>query len=219
MISKPSTSEKFIVCIGFKFSDISNPLKKMEKIKTIINKNNKMKICDLFNSYEINEKLKIRLIKINILTSNKLFQSIGEIVNFINSQDYYGDTYENYRNKQIEANDFWINTFYPDPKDFKETKKKITDSSFLTNKINVDDTIQLEKKITQENLKRSNKYNLSELPGKNPLKIPIAFLTKEMYKKVFSNRKKNHGQENLSSANNNTNRNNREIGWLWQCFN
>jgi len=147
MISKPSTSEKFIVCIGFKFSDISNPLKKMEKIQTIINKNNKMKICDLFNSYEINEKLKIRLIKINILTSNKLFQSIGEIVNFINSQDYYGDTYENYRNKQIEANDFWINTFYPDPKDFKETKKKITDSSFLTNKINVDDTIQLEKKI------------------------------------------------------------------------
>jgi hypothetical protein len=147
MTSKPSTSEKYIVCIGFKFSDTSSIVKKLEKIKETIDKNNKLKICDLFTSYKIDNKIKLRLIKLNELTSNKLFQAIGEIVNFINGQDYYGDTYEKYREKQIEANKYWTDTFLPDPTDFKEMKKKIIDASFLTNKINVDEAIELEKKL------------------------------------------------------------------------
>jgi len=147
MISTPSTSEKFAVCVGFKFGDVSTILKKMEKILETYNKNNKMQICDLFTKYEINTHLKSRLIKLNQLTSNKMFKSIGEIVNFINSQDYYGDTYETYHNKQIDAANYWVDTFLPDPKNYKESKKKITDASFLTNKMNVDDSLALEKKL------------------------------------------------------------------------
>ena len=148
MTSKPSESEKFVVCVGFKLSSVTDVLKKLEKMYDTYNKNNKMKICDIFNSYEVNKKLKIRLIKLNLLTSNNLFKAVGQIVNFINSQDYYGDTYETYREKQIEANNFWVETFLPDPKDFKEVKKKIVDASFLTNKMNVDDAIFLEKKLS-----------------------------------------------------------------------
>ena len=148
MTSKPSQSEKYIVCNGFKLSDVTGIVKKLEKIIDTIEKNPKLKLCDLFSDYEIDFKLKIRLIKLNQLVSNMVFKSMGEIVNFINSQDYYGDTYETYREKQIEANNFWVETFFPDPKDFKEVKKKIVDASFLTNKMNVDDSIYLEKKLS-----------------------------------------------------------------------
>jgi hypothetical protein len=145
MTSLPSQSERYIVCINFKLNDNSGILKKLEKINEIIDKNSKLKLCDLFTDYEIDFKLKIRLIKLNQLISNTVFKSLGEIVNFINSQDYYGDTYEKYRNEQIEANNFWVETFLPDPKNFKEAKKKIVEMSFLTNKMNVDDALHLEK--------------------------------------------------------------------------
>lgn len=148
MTSLPSQSERYIICNGFKLSDISGVIKKLEKINETIEKNPKLKLCDLFTDYEINFKLKIRLIKLNQLISNMVFKSLGKIVNFINSQDYYGDTYEKYRNEQIEANNFWVQTFLPEPKYFKETKKKIIDSSFLTNKMNVDEAIELEKKLS-----------------------------------------------------------------------
>ncbi len=145
MTSKPEQSEKYIICNGFKLSDVSGVLKKLEKIKDIMMENPKLKLCDLFIDYEIDKRLKIRLIKINQLVSNMVFKSLGEIVNFINNQDYYGDTYENYRAEQMEANNFWVETFLPDPKNFKEIKKKIIEASVLTNKINVDDAINLEK--------------------------------------------------------------------------
>lgn len=145
MTSLPSQSERYIVCNGFKLSDTSGILKKLEKINETIEKNLKLKLCDLFIDYEIDFKLKTRLIKLNQIISNMVFKSLGEIVNFINSQDYYGDTYEKYRNEQIEANNFWVQTFLPEPKKFKEVKKNIIDASFLTNKMNVDEAIQLEK--------------------------------------------------------------------------
>lgn len=147
LTSKPNTTEKYAVCIGFKVSNTTQIIKKLDKIFDLINKNNKLKVCDIFNSYDIDKKLKIRLIKINQLTSNFIFKSIGEMVNFVNSQDYYGDTYEKYRDLQIEANNFWVETFLPEPKKYKENKKKITEASILTNKINVDDAIELEKKL------------------------------------------------------------------------
>lgn len=147
MTSLPSQTEKYIICSGFKLNDTSGILKKLEKIREIIDRNPKLKLNDLFLDYEIDRKLRIRLIKLNQLISNGVFKSLGEIVNFINSQDYYGDTYEKYRNEQINANKFWVETFLPDPKVFKENKKKIIEASILTNKMNVDDAMYLDKII------------------------------------------------------------------------
>ena len=79
--------------------------------------------------------------------SNMYFKAIGENVNFVNGQNYYGDKYQEYRDAQIEANNYWVETFMPDSKDFKEMKKKITENSFNSNKINMDESIRLEKEI------------------------------------------------------------------------
>ena len=151
LTSRPSISEKFIVCIGFKFTDKDkeyiNAYKKIEEINTLLNKNPKMKLYDIFKSYNIDNELKIKFIKLNTLISNKLFKAIGENVNFVNGQNYYGDKYQNYREEQINANNYWVDTFLPDPTNFKDAKKKIIENSISINKINMDDTIKLEKII------------------------------------------------------------------------
>jgi hypothetical protein len=151
LTSRNSSSEKFIICIGFKFNDkdkeYNNILKKTEAIIDLINKNPKLRICDVFTKYDLNHSFKIRMIKLNTLMSNMYFKAIGENVNFVNGQNYYGDKYQEYRDAQIEANNYWVETFMPDSKDFKEMKKKITENSFNSNKINMDESIRLEKEI------------------------------------------------------------------------
>lgn len=151
LTSRSSTPEKFIVCIGFKYTDTDkeyiNAYKKINEINESLIKNSKMKICDIFKSYNIENQLKTRFIKINTLITNNLFKGIGENVNFVNGQNYYGDKYQQYRDEQITANNYWIETFLPEPKDFKDTKKKIIENSITANKINMDDSIRLEKII------------------------------------------------------------------------
>jgi len=119
--------------------------KKINEINETLTKHPKMKLCDIFKSYNIDNQLKTRFIKLNILITNNLFKAIGENVNFVNGQNYYGDKYQQYREEQIAANNYWVETFLPEPSNFKETKKKIVENSITANKINMDDTIRLEK--------------------------------------------------------------------------
>ena len=151
LTSRQSTSEKFIICIGFKYTDkdkeYKNAYEKINNININLNKYENMKLCDIFKSYNIENQLKTRFIKLNTIITNNLFKAIGENVNFVNGQNYYGDKYQQYRDEQISANNFWIETFLPEPSVFKETKKKIVENSMIANKINMDDTIKLEKLI------------------------------------------------------------------------
>jgi 23S rRNA U2552 (ribose-2'-O)-methylase RlmE/FtsJ len=149
LTSKSYVSDRYLVCIGFKGKEVD--IKKIEKIKNKIFQNNKLKIVDIFTKYEINKELKLKFIQMNIHITNNIFKSVGKMINFINSQNFYGDEYQNYREKQIESTKYWINTFLPDIKDYKENKKKITDNSILSNKIIMDDMTKLNKVIKQNN--------------------------------------------------------------------
>ena len=148
-ISKITTAEKFIVCIGFKYIDkdkeYTTAYKKIEDINNIINKNSKLRLCDIFKSYNIDNSYKARIIKLNTLITNIVFKGISENINFVNGQNYYGDKYQQYRDEQINANNYWVDTFIPYLSNFKETKKKIIENSIASNKINMDDAFKLEK--------------------------------------------------------------------------
>jgi hypothetical protein len=78
---------------------------------------------------------------------NTQFKSIGNIITFINSQNYYGDTYQEKREEQIQSADYWTKLFFMDNGDFKENKKKINDISFSSNKINIDKALEFEKTL------------------------------------------------------------------------
>jgi len=145
LTSKPSHSEKYIVCLNFKGNDTD--IKKIDKICDKINENSKLSILDIFTDYEINKELKLKIIEMNIHISNRLFKSIGKLINFVNSQNYYGDDYQNYREAQINANKYWISTFFPEPKDYKDNKKNIMENSVLANKMILDNLNKLDKII------------------------------------------------------------------------
>ena len=83
----------------------------------------------------------------NVHITNRIFKSIGKLVNFVNSQNYYGDEYQNYREAQINANKYWLSTFFPDQKDFKDNKKNIMENSVLANKMILDNLSKLYKII------------------------------------------------------------------------
>jgi len=144
--SKPDTSERFIVCQNFNITD--KEINKLDKILKTLNDNPKLKIIDIFSSYEIEKDLHLRIIELNTILSNNYFIAIGKIVNFVNSQNYYGDQYQKYRDDQINAHKYWNETFLIEPKNYKESKKRIMDNSILSNKMTMDKMIQLSKNVS-----------------------------------------------------------------------
>jgi 23S rRNA U2552 (ribose-2'-O)-methylase RlmE/FtsJ len=144
--SNPNSSERFLICSNYNLSE-KDP-SKLGNILKKINDNKQLKINDIFTNYIIEKDLSLRIIEMNIILSNQYFKAIGKTVNFINSQNYYGDQYQKYREEQINANKYWIQTFLVDSKDYKESKKQIMENSIMANKMLIDNMIKLSKNIS-----------------------------------------------------------------------
>ena len=121
LMSRPSNSEKYAICMNFKYDDSDKEfqkiLKKMDELLKIshTHSTDNEKIIDIFSSYNIPQSLHVTLIQLNITIANKQLKSINEIISFIEAQNFYGDIYQEHREKQIAASKYWINTFLPNP--------------------------------------------------------------------------------------------------------
>lgn len=150
LTSKPSDAEKFIVAQGFLYSDSDQKLKNiqsnMEKIKNKIETNN-TEIYDIFTDYIIDPEMKVRLTQFNNQIENKQFKAIGQILSFVSAQNFYGDIYQKSREEQIEAAKFWTELFLMPNAEYKQNKAKINDMSYLSNKINLEASLELKKKL------------------------------------------------------------------------
>lgn len=151
LMSRPSNSEKYVVCMGFKYSDNDKEFKsiskKMDSLLEQSHKNKDLKIVDLFSEYEIPTQIIHHLTQFNIDIANRQFKSINEIVKFIDDNNFYGDVYQERREMQIDASKYWTDTFLPEPSKFKEQKTKLNDISFIANKISVDRSLHLTKSL------------------------------------------------------------------------
>ena len=151
LTSRPSNSEKYAVCIGFKFSDYDAKLKAI--LKTLDGMHKEMydmkdlNIVDIFPEYTFSKEFLSKMITLNTEILNKQFKSIGDIITFITSQNYYGDVYQERRDEQIEAADYWTQLFFIQESEFKKSKTKVNDISFLSNKINMDKVLEFEKTL------------------------------------------------------------------------
>ena len=117
LMSRASNSEKYAVCIGFKHNDSSKEYKSIcKKLDELLKASHESsnKIVDLFPSYTIPRSLMVSLTQVNTGIANRQLKSINEIVSFIKSQNYYGETYQNKREKQLAASSYWAQIFYPD---------------------------------------------------------------------------------------------------------
>lgn len=126
--SRISNSERYIVGIGFKepkgyaqkithlehlLEDLSGSMKEGKFIQKI------------FPEYEVPKEFVSAMIIQNNLISNHQFARINESLVFIKDQNYRGDVYKERREEQLEANKFWIDKYYVDPKKYPTGKKPI----------------------------------------------------------------------------------------------
>ncbi|AYV78767.1 MAG: FtsJ-like methyltransferase [Edafosvirus sp.] len=136
LMSRASNSEKYAICLNYKFGEKDKTKNQMiEKLEEILNKaheNKDLKLIDIFPDFNIPPDYLTHLIYLNTTIANKQLIAINEIVSFIQAQNYYGDTYQQRRNMQIDASKYWVSSFYPEKTDHNKimtVQKNITNDS------------------------------------------------------------------------------------------
>jgi 23S rRNA U2552 (ribose-2'-O)-methylase RlmE/FtsJ len=127
LTSRSSNSEKYFVCMDFKYSDkdkeYKDATKKILDILKSIHEEKKLKIVDIMSKYQPDDEFLKNIIEFNIKIENEQFKAINEIISFINAQLFYGDAVQMKRQKQINAAKFWIAHFFPeDTKDLEKSR-------------------------------------------------------------------------------------------------
>lgn len=118
LMSHASTSEKFIVCKGYKQKP--KLLEQFEKLAKICSDNQKLNVVNIFPDLIFPDDFHTAMMCINTVIANKQIISINKIVSFIKSQNYFGDVYSNERSEQIKASTYWINIYYPNKGDYSK---------------------------------------------------------------------------------------------------
>ena len=116
-----SSSERFVI-----FKNLKKSPEALVKNLSLINtppKNNY--IVDFFRGFKLPESYVSVVRKFNTDTANRELMDVNKMVEFIKSENYYGETYQSYRDIQIEFTKKWINRYF---KDIKNNKKEIVES-------------------------------------------------------------------------------------------
>jgi 23S rRNA U2552 (ribose-2'-O)-methylase RlmE/FtsJ len=121
--SRISNSEKYIVCKKFNKKSFTVPIsKKMEEMVEVMNKNIQFNVVEMFSDFKLDKKVFDLYKNINIELSIKQYEGINKIIQFIKLDNYNGNEYNLYLNKQVEASRFWVDTFL-DSKKFNQIEK------------------------------------------------------------------------------------------------
>jgi hypothetical protein len=121
--SRSTNSEKYIICKGFKYDNVNEKhLKILEE--TLKKCETKEFINDIFPEFKLkDEDLNIfKYININIANTQQIM--INNLIVYIKSNNYFGDMYHHYREQQIKANKWWIDNFFTDKLNEKNTMVK-----------------------------------------------------------------------------------------------
>ncbi len=151
LMSRPSNSEKYVICKGFKYDSKSKEYKSIEKqldnmIKNVHNNQTQM-ISNIFSKFVIPQYLLNFMICANTAISNLQYKSIGEILVFIAKEIYSGDEYHSRKNEQIEGSKYWVQTFLPDITKYNEMKKVCSSMIKQNNNVNNEKCKQIEQSL------------------------------------------------------------------------
>mgnify|MGYP003387065854 CR=1 FL=1 len=129
LMSRASNSEKYIVCLKFiNHKDHNKRISKLDNILAAMN-NNKSNLVNIFPDFKITNEFKSHLIRANVDIENKQFVDINRMITFINKQNFRGEEYVQRRQMQIDATKYWLDTFFPDGKDFDNKKNNIVNQT------------------------------------------------------------------------------------------
>jgi len=126
--SRNTNSEKYIICKKFKYDWVKDKDFLNKKInmldKTLDLMDTKQFVVDIFPKFNIpNNNLDV-FKYINTMIANTQQIMINKLVQYIKSNNYFGDDYHMYRENQILATKWWISTYFVEPKvDFTKLVK------------------------------------------------------------------------------------------------
>jgi len=107
LTSRKSNSEKYMICLRFIGKNKEKYIKSLEKVL----ENFEGYLIKIYPDFDLPEDFEKDIIDFNIKIANDQIIEINKITDFINEQNYYGDTYEKNRDAQIEATKFWIKKY------------------------------------------------------------------------------------------------------------
>lgn len=125
LMSHLSTSEKFIVCKKYSQSQSQKYVDHMNKLIIDIESHDELNLVSIYSSLRLPITFNIKLTMSNTIITNNQIEQINKILKFINSQNYFGDSYIEYKQKQINATTYWINLFYPNTKEINQMTKNL----------------------------------------------------------------------------------------------
>jgi 23S rRNA U2552 (ribose-2'-O)-methylase RlmE/FtsJ len=113
--SRPSNSEKYLVCKGFKYDQSSKDLQnKIAKLEEVLEEfNTEQHVNDIFTSFDLPDYFLNIFRTISTSIANGQQVEINKMIDYINGNNYYGTKYHKYREDQINATQYWKDTFYP----------------------------------------------------------------------------------------------------------
>ena len=126
--SRTSNSEKYVVCKGFKYDQkkdnkvLEPKLKSLEKV--LEDMNSLKYVFDIYPELVVPKEYLNRFKFMNIKIANPQQIMINDIVTYIKENNYYGEKYHTYREKQIEATKWWVANFYPPSNNLYEKNKE-----------------------------------------------------------------------------------------------
>jgi hypothetical protein len=124
-LSRPTDSEKFLICKNFLYDNDDTVLnKQIFSLETILtNVNSNKYIYDIYPELIIPKDFLNQFKFINIKFANPQQVMINEIIKYIKENNYFGDKYHLYKNRQIIATKWWLNTFFPPSNNLYENNK------------------------------------------------------------------------------------------------
>ena len=124
-LSRPTDSEKFLICKNFLYDNDDTVLnKQIFSLETILtNVNSDKYIYDIYPDLIIPKEFLNQFKFINIKFANPQQVMINEIIKYIKENNYFGDKYHLYKNRQIIATKWWLNTFFPPSNNLYENNK------------------------------------------------------------------------------------------------
>lgn len=135
--SEQISSDKFLICLNLN----KNKDKTIKFFKEISNIPKNMYIVDFYKDFILPENYISVIRKFNTDFSNRQLIDVNRIVEFIKSENYYGEDYQDYRDIQINSTSKWIDEYLTD---------------INKNKKNIENNIQ---NLVQKYLLRSDNLN------------------------------------------------------------
>jgi 23S rRNA U2552 (ribose-2'-O)-methylase RlmE/FtsJ len=151
LTSRGSNSEKYVVCMNFKYDENNKEYKKiitaLEKLMSLMHNNKSEYVVGIYDDFVVPKELRLAITNMNITIANYQLKNINMMITFIKGNIYSGDEYYDRRKIQIDGAKYWIDIYFPKQSDLLKSRQKCKQMAKTTHEQIQKDVANLSKRI------------------------------------------------------------------------